>query len=391
MNMIWGSPDKEGWPDAETAAAFSPETGNNDMSENRQKQPNGKPRADGSEFDFGDLNEAGGTAGPAAAEIEAKAREQERAERTEAETSLRLMAEAQEAVLAALRETGRTPNPERLDALAAGEPVELKELKAEGVDAEAERRENANRVYLAKLKDADGREFTAVYKPKKGEAHYYEEQAAESGQTGLRPERRHRKEWLGYQLDTIFDVGSSPAATVREFQAPAGEPDAVGGYGAVVEYLNGRPALMTEGWRQKADAGELARVADLHYLVGETDGHDGQIIIGDDRRLRAFDRGEAFLDSNDFKFKSAAMEEARDRGLNAHPDVLAAARRFLASDRLQQAAARAFEAAFGPENGRRRYDLMFARAKTYAAGGGIPYTELERTGRLQKIGDNRHE
>jgi hypothetical protein len=151
------------------------------------------------------------------------------------------------------------------------------------------------------------------------------------------------------------------------------------------EFLDGQVTDVQSDWRERADQDDIGRIADFHYLIGETDGNDGQFVMQADNRVKNFDRGEAFLDMPGIKLKSAAMEESERRGLAANREVLAAAENFQKSEKLQAAAEQAFEAAFGPDSGTKRFKLMKERLEKYVTNRGVPYQELRNQDKWQII------
>lgn len=234
---------------------------------------------------------------------------------------------------------------------------------------------SANKTEVMLLMSGKG-ERLAVYKPRDGRN---AERMREDPFDAV--ENRIRKEWLGTQIDLLFNVDRSPVATVQD----AG-PDKPGG--SVVEFrhgTNGKEVL----WEEKVSDDEISRVADYHYLIWETDGHDEQYILEDDGRLTTIDRGESFMEGQQ-PLRSEAVMAARGRGLKANPEVLASANRFVGSKEMQAASEQAFISTFGAEEGKRRHTQLVERAKRYVEHKGVPDdVEVVRTPNSEEIRQER--
>ena len=190
-------------------------------------------------------------------------------------------------------------------------------------------------IHLAQF--ADGEEkFWAVYKTDHGE-----------------------KEWLGYQLDSAFNVRRSPVTVMKDLDL---------GAGAVSEFVTGRESSKFD-WRNDMSPDEMSRVADFHFIIGETDENWMNCFATPDGRLVTLDRGEAFTTSH--KPYTAVIKKALAGKHPVSADVLAAAERFLASPGLRHAVKKAFEAAF-PEDGGRRFEAMMKRIEIYIHHKGLP-------------------
>ncbi len=214
-----------------------------------------------------------------------------------------------------------------------------------------------NEIHIVTLMGKDGPSI-AAYKPREGEQ-------ARFDPTNREP--RCQKEWLGYVIDRVFSVDRSPAAVVRADGLSRG-------IGSLTEWRQGTNTALVEDWKQKVDPNEIRKNADYHYLIGETDGRNGQFILEENGRLTTIDRGESFMVEANVPFYSEVIAASLDQKLGAHPDVLAAAQKFNTSEKLQTAIQESFTAVFGEKDGRIRYDAFRARVDAYIEHGQIPNT-----------------
>ncbi len=212
-----------------------------------------------------------------------------------------------------------------------------------------------NEIHVLTLSGEKG-SCLAAYKPEEGEQARFDPNNREP---------RAKKEWLGFVMDRVLSVDRSPAAVVRTHEMSRG-------VGSVTEWREGTNTAMLKDWATQVDPNELRRVADYHYLIGETDGRNGQFILEPDGRLTTIDRGESFMVGEGAPFFSEAITASLDQGLGASPEVLAAAQRFAASEILQESVREGFVAVFGEEDGQERYQAFFARIDAYTEQGQIP-------------------
>ncbi|MBI4457601.1 hypothetical protein HY633_01400, partial [Candidatus Uhrbacteria bacterium] len=121
---------------------------------------------------------------------------------------------------------------------------------------------------------------------------------------------------------------------------------------------------------------EIARLADYHYLIGEMDGNDSNVMKTAGGKLMNFDRGFAFTDNNKW-ISSMPIARALERKLPADPDILQAVEKYRASGEIQTAVREAFEKAFA-KDGLVRFDAMNERIDRYLKNRGIPADVLPK-------------
>ena len=144
----------------------------------------------------------------------------------------------------------------------------------------------ANATELLTLKDADGNEMTAVFKPQDGE---YE---------GLRrdiPGDYYLREAAASEVAEIVGMDDIvPPVVIREID---------GRIGSVHEYRNDtlEPAKYRDWALNEVETGEKQRVAAFDYLIGNEDRHGGNWLIEKDgSRIVLIDHGLAFGTDNDY-------------------------------------------------------------------------------------------
>ncbi len=357
-----------------------------------------KPKADQAEADFGDLFAEDGGAAAEAEPMSAEEQEWRRSIDTDRERARSMGAiemQVQSAVVEALADELRRAAPEevaerlraveqkfhkqhvlrtaKLEALQRGLPDDVDRGGLENISIN----KSANQVEIMKVK-AGGLDQKVVYKARDKRSR----DAMEEDRFDLK-ENQMRKEWLGSQMDSIFNVGRNPVSTVNE-----AEPGLPGG--AVIEFRNGVSGEEAP-WEEQSSDDEISRVADFHYLIWEADGHNGQYIVEADGKLTTIDRGRSFMEGQQ-PLRSEAITAARDRQLGANPEVFRAVQRFLVSREMQNAAKAAFEVTFGREEGVKRYDQLLKRAETYEKNQGVPRSvKVERTPTAQEIFEERAE
>lgn len=202
----------------------------------------------------------------------------------------------------------------------------------------------ANQVYLLRLVER-GRELAGVYKPLKGE----ERNALKAG---IEDGSLYKREWLAFMVDRALDLGVVPPTVLRDEDM---------GLGSVQAFVKDADSALKEPLREK-NPEDLVKVALLHKLTGQQDGHRGNILVsrGPKGETDAIDNGESFgaalYDATGkevfppLRVFSRALEEAKDISTAVQTPLLEIhLRKFLESPRRQESLKKAFDFVLGEE------------------------------------------
>lgn len=202
----------------------------------------------------------------------------------------------------------------------------------------------ANKTYLLRMVER-GRELAGVYKPLEGE----ETQALKAG---IEDYSLHKREWLACMVDRAFELGVVPPTVLRIEDK---------GVGSVQSFVGEADAAVKVPDREK-NPEDLVKVALLHLLTGQQDGHRGNILVGRGPKggVAAIDNGLSFgaalYDTTGkevfpgLQVFSRALEQAKDVSTAVQTPLLEIhLRKFLDSSRRQESLKKAFDFVLGEE------------------------------------------
>lgn len=224
----------------------------------------------------------------------------------------------------------------------------------------------ANQVYLLRLVER-GRELSGVYKPAKGEE-------TRVLKAGIRDYSLHGREWLAFMVDRALDLGVVPPTILRQEDK---------GLGSVQSFVKNADAAAKVLMREK-NPEDLVKVALLHLLTGQQDGHRGNILVGRGPKgeTTAIDNGLSFgaalYDESGrevfppLQVFSRALEQAEKiSGAVQTPLLEIHIRKFLESPRRQESLKKAFDFVLG-EEAEGVWDAFMKKTKDLLEKGELP-------------------
>ena len=225
----------------------------------------------------------------------------------------------------------------------------------------------ANQTYLLRLVER-GRELAGVYKPRGGEK-------VEALKAGIENYSLHKREWLACMVDRALELGVVPPTVLRLEDE---------GVGSVQAFIGESDAAVKVPDREK-NPEDLVKVALLHKLTGQQDGHRGNILVGRGPKgeTKAIDNGLSFGAAlHDETGKevfpalqvfSRALEQAKDISPAIQTPLLEIhLRKFLDSSRRQESLKKAFDFALG-EEAEEVWDAFMKTARDLLKKGELPH------------------
>ncbi len=204
---------------------------------------------------------------------------------------------------------------------------------------------HANQTYLLRLVER-GREIVGVYKPVKGEE-------TKVLKAGIEDYSLYKREWLACMVDRALELDIVPPTVLRDEEK---------GLGSVQAFVQEADTANKVPGREK-NPEDLVKIAILHLLTGQQDGHRGNELVKrtPDGRMRAIDNSETFgatlYDETGrevfpaLEVFSRALEEAKDISTAVQtPLIEIHLRTLLDSSRRQEVLKKAFDFALGEES-----------------------------------------
>jgi hypothetical protein len=206
-------------------------------------------------------------------------------------------------------------------------------------------KKSANQTYLLRLVER-GREIVGVYKPVKGEE-------TRVLKAGIEDYTLYKREWLACMVDRALELGVVPPTVLRDEDK---------GLGSVQAFVQEADTANKVPDREK-NPEDLVKVAILHLLTGQQDGHRGNELVKrkPEGGVKAIDNSETFgaalYDETGrgvfpaLEVFSRALEEAKDISTAAQaPLIEIHVRTFLDSPRRQEVLKKAFDFVLGEES-----------------------------------------
>jgi hypothetical protein len=205
-------------------------------------------------------------------------------------------------------------------------------------------KKGANQSYLLRLIER-GRELAGVYKPTKGEQRM-------ARKAGIKDGTQAQRELLTFLVDRALELGVVPPTVLRD------EDKGIGSVQAFVENADSAAKVRD----RTGDPEGLVKIALLHFITGQQDGHRGNVLIDrtPEKRRWAIDGalsfGAAVHDEKGqevtpaLEVNSKILKDVGDISEAVQAPILEIhLKKFLGSPRRQESLKKAFEFTLGDE------------------------------------------